>query len=365
MKLKSFPGLISIMCVLLLSSLLGFLATIEARAEDPRSNGVVERTPTEDPSCDAVNRAYQNTINHGRVQQSVYEVGPTSSALYAEYRYVQQSVYGHQIQEVLWRRSKRPLFQTNADGRPVFTHCRLENTPNPDPMTEEYSARWQRGKSTATIYVWIKDGKSYKIERQFDPGSSPFPFANTFELYTDDPNIPVPIDERPSPIDESCAEVNSAFGRTVDTARYSYVIAIAKGDGQASVRESARVNDNAVYLKSSGGAWRRHDLPIQRLTTPSGALFYSCERQPSTAGEIHYTGKLHQAETTVPIDIWISGSAGKFTRTLRDYTPQGQRPRSRTVEQTFDYRQSSGSKPSQYVPDIASMDIWSIGTSLQ
>ncbi|TCR93291.1 hypothetical protein [Rhizobium sp. BK376] len=177
--------------------------------------------------------------------------------------------------------------------------------------------------------------------------------------------LSAPVDRRPAPLDDACAEVNAAFERTVGTSRFSYRIK-AVNDGKLNpISEEARVVDNALYLKRSGGEWSRHDLRMQLPITPQGAMFHICVRHSATVKEIHYSAWMTEEGPMVPIDIWVSAATGKFVRTVRNYSPTGQMYHARTVEQKFNYRQSKAAMPKRYMPDVTLSDIWEADADLR
>lgn len=341
------------------------VATGSTKTEDPRSNGVVDRLPGEDASCDAVNRAYQNTVGRGSVQDAVYEVGADSNSLFAESRWIGRFAYSHQIQEVVWGRWQRIYLQTMEDGRPVFSNCHPINASVSGPRSLKYEAHYERRGSTASATIWIEDDRMARIERHFDPGKSPYPFAVSLEIFTDDGRLEVPLDKRPALGDESCAAVNAAYGRTVDTPRYSYRINATRSGESAVVRAQVRVTDSALYLKRNDGGWSKHYLPIQLLTTPQGALFHLCVRQSATKAEVHYSAWLLDDGVSIPIEIWVSSATGKFTRTSRNYSATGQMYNARIVEQVFTYEPSSAAPPKQYNPGSALTTIWAADNDLR
>jgi hypothetical protein len=348
---------------LVFSSICLIIPSVAAGTEDARNHGLVDRLPGEDPTCDIVNRAYQNAQNHGRVSEFIFEVGPTSNSLWAEYRYIRRRSYDHKIEDYVWDTRPRPYLKTTENGRPIFTACQPVIDPAALPGTTEFSARWTRHGKSASATISISNGKIYRIERHFDPESSPFPFDAVVEILTDDPNLAAPIDQRPAPMDQSCNDVNEAFGKTIDTRRYSFTTTEAKNGVRKRLTVRARVIDDYLFSKFGGADWHRSNLPIDPLITPTGATFQNCVWKSGTALEIHYSGRWHYLDRTIPIDIWISSQTGKFTRTLRNYGDYG--IKSNTVMQVFDYNPKNTRPPRQYIPDVNTIDLWSIIDGLQ
>jgi hypothetical protein len=207
---------------------------LTVHSEDPRSFGLVDRLPNEDPGCEIVNRAYQKMVDHGRVSQSVYEwTSDDERHLWTGYRYVQNALYGQQSSRQ-WYLYPRPYFQTTDRGAPIWTKCAfVADVVHEGRPASEFSAHWACGAHSAEVKLWIgTDKKIFEMVRHFERGKSPFPFDDSADVYDDDPRIPIPTDERPVPVDPTCTEINAAYERTVNTPRYTYWISQLKPDGK-------------------------------------------------------------------------------------------------------------------------------------
>jgi hypothetical protein len=320
---------------------------LAAHCEDPRSFGLVDRLPGEDASCNVVNRAYQEMADHGRLSVNIYRW--TSGHLgspWAEYRYVQRSIFEQRLEKRLWDTWPRPFRETVENGKPVFSDCEPvagETQPGQEPS--EYSAHWSRNGIGAYAKIRISNGEAAKIERHFDPGRGPFPFDDTVEVYREDPRLSSPVDENPAPVDPTCTEIVAAYNRTINTRRYTYWISQVKPNGRRVRALDARVIDRALFIRPHCGQWGRAPFSVDHVTTDPEPLFQSCMQITSSAEEAHFSAKWHKGIWTIPIEIWLSPKSGKLLRTIRDYGPDAQEYAFQTVLQIYDYDAAKATVP--------------------
>lgn len=162
------------------------------RAEDKRSFGLVERTSDEDPSCEAVNRAYESVHNSGRMVEDIYKVNwPDQVELYAVDLFDDAVLYERILPNGAPTKKKKRygFYSLHSSSRTKFQNCRpLGRERAGDAENLVYAADWSRFDHVASAKVWIStaNGKIVKTQRDFEPGQGPDGALSLIDIYSDD-----------------------------------------------------------------------------------------------------------------------------------------------------------------------------------
>ncbi|WP_250914767.1 hypothetical protein [Ciceribacter sp. S95] len=184
LKLQFFPIVLASLAVLILSFSGSF-------AESEPGADAVGRPPTEDPSCDFVNRSYQKTYRSERLSFVTYEL-PQEEQLKRrlDVRFIDEMVFQRLEPGGSWRswtiKARPSIFSSSG---PVFNDCSLlREEGDGSSKLIVYSSEWKREQYRALITIWISetDGRIVKTRRDFDsvaPLVKQFRTASVIEIY--------------------------------------------------------------------------------------------------------------------------------------------------------------------------------------
>ena len=178
--------------ILLVAGLCLTVQSGPAFADQDRNFGIVDRQPEEDPSCEAVNRAYERTANSGTYLLKINRDNEGAQmSPYADSLFIESGMYTRVLQGD-WKKHRRPVLTPIADpglvsSYPIFRSCRfIGQQEATGEIAFRYTANWERRWLLAYSNIWIskESGKFIQTTREFDTTSHhPFGFAKTFETY--------------------------------------------------------------------------------------------------------------------------------------------------------------------------------------